>query len=43
MDNAAKGDIVLLAGKGHEEGQIVQGKVLPFNDRQEVLKNLKSA
>ena len=43
MDNARKSDIILLAGKGHEEGQIIQGKVLPFNDRQEVLKNLKNA
>lgn len=40
MQNAAQGDVILLAGKGHEEGQIVQGKVLPFNDKKEVLKNL---
>lgn len=29
---AQKGDIVLLAGKGHEQGQIVGDKVLPFDD-----------
>ena len=40
MQNASQGDVILLAGKGHEEGQIIQGKVLPFNDKKEVLKNL---
>jgi UDP-N-acetylmuramoyl-L-alanyl-D-glutamate--2,6-diaminopimelate ligase len=29
---AKEGDIVLLAGKGHETGQIVGDKVLPFDD-----------
>ncbi|MEN9344259.1 MAG: hypothetical protein RLZZ453_1046 [Chlamydiota bacterium] len=31
---ASPEDIVLIAGKGHETGQIVQGKVYPFDDRQ---------
>jgi UDP-N-acetylmuramoyl-L-alanyl-D-glutamate--2,6-diaminopimelate ligase len=26
------GDIILIAGKGHEEGQIVGSTILPFND-----------
>ena len=29
---AAAGDIVLIAGKGHEQGQIVKDRTLPFDD-----------
>ncbi len=29
---ATAGDIILLAGKGHEQGQIVHDRVLPFDD-----------
>jgi UDP-N-acetylmuramoyl-L-alanyl-D-glutamate--2,6-diaminopimelate ligase len=32
IDMAKNGDIILLAGKGHETGQIIGNKVLPFDD-----------
>ncbi|WP_260482510.1 UDP-N-acetylmuramoyl-L-alanyl-D-glutamate--2,6-diaminopimelate ligase [Sphingomicrobium flavum] len=32
IKEARAGDIVLLAGKGHEQGQIVGDQVLPFDD-----------
>ena len=28
----AKGDVLLVAGKGHENGQDIGGQILPFND-----------
>ena len=31
---AAPGDVIVVAGKGHETGQYVSGAVLPFDDRQ---------
>ena len=36
-----KGDVLLIAGKGHETGQIVGGKVLPFSDHEAVEKVLR--
>jgi UDP-N-acetylmuramoyl-L-alanyl-D-glutamate--2,6-diaminopimelate ligase len=32
LDLAREGDIVLIAGKGHETGQIIGNRVLPFDD-----------
>lgn len=32
IDQSQHGDIVLLAGKGHESTQEIDGKLLPFND-----------
>jgi UDP-N-acetylmuramoyl-L-alanyl-D-glutamate--2,6-diaminopimelate ligase len=31
---ATSGDVIVVAGKGHETGQYVAGMVLPFDDRQ---------
>jgi UDP-N-acetylmuramoyl-L-alanyl-D-glutamate--2,6-diaminopimelate ligase len=35
-----EGDVLVVAGKGHETGQIVGNKVLPFSDHDEVRKAL---
>ena len=37
---AAAGDVLLVAGKGHESGQEVQGVVHPFDDREVVAEEL---
>jgi UDP-N-acetylmuramoyl-L-alanyl-D-glutamate--2,6-diaminopimelate ligase len=34
IELAAPGDVVVIAGKGHERGQEVAGRVLPFDDRE---------
>lgn len=36
------GDILVIAGKGHEMGQSINGKVIEFSDQSEVLKLLKA-
>ena len=37
------GDVLLVAGKGHETGQIIGSKVLPFSDRDAVLDAIQNA
>ena len=38
-----KGDVVLVAGKGHETGQIVGNTVIPFSDTEVLARALKQA
>lgn len=40
ISNSEPGDVVLIAGKGHEEGQIIGNTTFPFDDREEILKGL---
>ena len=37
VDGLAAGDILLVAGKGHEEGQTIGKTVVPFSDHEAVL------
>lgn len=37
VENAKKGDVILLAGKGHENYQLINGKKLPFSERSIIL------
>ena len=36
LDQAGPGDVVLIAGKGHETYQEIEGKRMPFDDTVEV-------
>ncbi len=36
------GDVLLIAGKGHETGQAIGDKILPFSDQEEARKALQS-
>jgi len=31
-----KGDVLVIAGKGHETGQLIEGVEYPFNDAEEI-------
>jgi UDP-N-acetylmuramoyl-L-alanyl-D-glutamate--2,6-diaminopimelate ligase len=34
LEQARAGDVVVIAGKGHETGQIMKDRVIPFDDRE---------
>jgi len=40
---AQVGDVVLIAGKGHEKGQTVAGQTHPFDDRQQLAEALEAS
>jgi UDP-N-acetylmuramoyl-L-alanyl-D-glutamate--2,6-diaminopimelate ligase len=41
LESAREGDVVLIAGKGHEQGQEIAGRKLPFDDREVVREALR--
>ena len=42
LSRARPGDVVLIAGKGHEDYQIIGRERLPFSDTDEALRALRS-
>jgi UDP-N-acetylmuramoyl-L-alanyl-D-glutamate--2,6-diaminopimelate ligase len=42
LESAEAGDVVVIAGKGHEQGQEIGGAVLPFDDREVAREALRS-
>lgn len=41
--NLLSGDMLIVAGKGHESGQEIAGVISPFNDRQEVIRAIEES
>ena len=37
------GDVLVVAGKGHETGQIIRGKAHPFDDADEIRRAIREA
>ncbi|MGX2039135.1 UDP-N-acetylmuramoyl-L-alanyl-D-glutamate--2,6-diaminopimelate ligase [Methylocaldum sp. MU1018] len=42
LERAGAGDIVLVAGKGHESTQEIQGRKYPFSDREVIMETLSA-
>lgn len=38
INDLKNGEILIVAGKGHEQGQIINGETYPFCDKQEIMK-----
>ena len=43
VDEAEPGDLIVIAGRGHEEYQEIQGKAIPFSDRAVLLDVISKA
>jgi len=41
LEQARAGDVVLIAGKGHEQGQEFADRIVPFDDREVVRETLR--
>jgi len=41
--HAKPNDIVILAGKGHETGQVLKSKTIPFDDREQAISAISSS
>jgi UDP-N-acetylmuramoyl-L-alanyl-D-glutamate--2,6-diaminopimelate ligase len=41
LELAERGDVVVIAGKGHEQGQEIDGRKLPFDDREVARESLR--
>ncbi len=42
VSHLEEGDVLLLAGKGHEEGQLINGFMHPFNDKIQAILSLRT-
>jgi UDP-N-acetylmuramoyl-L-alanyl-D-glutamate--2,6-diaminopimelate ligase len=42
LEAAHEGDVVVIAGKGHEQGQSFDGRTDPFDDRATVAEELRA-